>query len=90
MRKRILVVMLDRWVYCEWMRVVGRVVLEGGDGAIGVERITGRGRWGSDGGLSGRYKRVLARPSGLVVVGGELVGDAWRLLWIIHPNHCDA
>lgn len=75
-RKGILVMMLNRWVYSEWVRVMSWVMLEG-DGAIGVKRITGRRRWRSDGGLSGCDEWVLARPSVLVVMGGELVGDAW-------------
>ncbi len=41
--RRILVVTLDGWVYCDG------VWWADSDGAIGVERITGRGRRGATG-----------------------------------------
>lgn len=88
MGKRVLVVVLERRVDGEWMRMVSGEVLEGGDGTICVERIARRRRWGRDCGLRRRHKRVLAGPGALVVVGSELVGDAWRLLGIIHSNRC--
>ena len=81
-------VMLERRVDGKWMWVVSGEVLEGGDGTIRVERIARRRRWGRDCGLRRRHKRVLAGPGTLVVVGSKLVGDAWRLLGIIHSNRC--
>ena len=62
-------------MFCERAGAVGRVVLEGSDGVIGVQRRQERQ------GAERDARGVLARPGGLV--GGKLMGGLGGILFMM-------